>query len=111
MRWELALRACRLGGNLSGLGCWRAATLQAAGFAVPADVEAARRSVEAACKRRFQPACAQGKELLSCARGEPEACVRLADVEAERRKLYDDGEEAIWRMAACTRGHSASCPR
>jgi hypothetical protein len=107
----LALRACELGGRLSGPGCWRAATLQAAGFAVAADAEGAQRSAQTACQRRFQPACTQRQQLLSCARGQAEACVQLADAEAGRSKQHDDGEEALWRLAACTRGHAESCPR
>lgn len=107
----LALRSCELGGSMSGPGCWRAAMLQAAGFAVPADAAGAQRSLDVACQRRFQPACTQREELLSCARGEPAACVQLADADGAQLKTLDDGEEAIWRMAACTRGHAASCPR
>jgi len=93
------------------MSCWRAATLQAVGVAVPVDLQSAKRCADAACERGFEVACTQRGDLLSCARGAAESCLRLADAEADRLKLHDDGQEALWALAACRHGHAASCPR
>ncbi|HKO93936.1 MAG TPA: tetratricopeptide repeat protein [Polyangiaceae bacterium] len=108
---DLALRACELGDKSAGWSCWRAAALQAAGITLPADPKSAKQNADAACKRGFRVACTEGKDLVSCARGAAEACVRLADAQAERQTTRDDGAQALWRLAACRRNHAASCER
>jgi hypothetical protein len=106
-----ARRACELGGSTTAVSCLWAAKLFATGFGVAADAKLVDSFADRSCRQDFDQACRLRANLVACAKGSGDACVALA--EAERKSRYrllkDDGKEALWRLAACRRGHTASC--
>lgn len=106
-----ARRACELGGSTTAVSCLWAAKLYATGFGVPADPQLVESFASRSCSQDFDQACRLRGNLTACAKGSGEACAALAEAErkARYRLLKDDGKEALWRLAACRRGHTASC--
>jgi len=107
----LARRACELAGSTVAVSCLWAAKLHATGFGLPADPARVAAFAERSCRKDFEQACRLRRALVDCAEGSGEACVGIADTvhRGRYRGLKDDGSEAIWRWAACHRGHAASC--